>query len=80
MKDLEAGFAAFLSQSLPSVLDETARTLFDLDVDLAGARFEAKFWTPVTDFAWMARYRAFLFAIHRDLSPIATYQGRRFAG
>jgi hypothetical protein len=72
LAQVEARFAEFVTRSLPDV------STLASGYDAAGPCFEIQFPTPVTDYEWAARYRAFIVSLNDGVAKIATYQGRRF--
>ncbi|MBO0862864.1 MAG: hypothetical protein J2P21_31075 [Chloracidobacterium sp.] len=76
---IDARFRDFLNQSLPDALGRSHRVVIDSDFDFTGPCFEIKFPTPVANHAWARLYHAFISSVSKEMLPIASYQGRRFA-
>lgn len=75
---IDSRFRSFLNQSLPAMITNTDNLQILSNFDAIGPYFEIRFPTPVANSQWAASYHTFIISISRELSAIATYQGRRF--
>jgi hypothetical protein len=76
---IEARFRGFLIESLPGTLPEGVRVLVESHFDFSGPCLEIRFPTPVHNHAWANSYLALISSVSKDILPVDTYQGRRFA-
>jgi hypothetical protein len=75
---VDSRFRSFLNQNLIQLLGDRTDLEVSSNFDATGPYFEIQFPTPVTNHQWADLYRAFIMSVHRELSAIETYQGRRF--